>query len=126
MEIKRKLSLEIYMKEILLGRVIPKLAVLLMVFTLLECPKGPSPKLLGTLGLENSVAPITVTESNSATSVKEGVGSDTYTIVLQTEPTSDVTVSITFDTTQLRIKSYGKLVDCPYPCQSLKQSLVLL
>ena len=105
MEIKRKLSLEIYMKEILLGRVIPKLAVLLMVFTLLECPKGPSPKLLGTLGLENSVAPITVTESNSATSVKEGVGNDTYTIVLQTEPTSDVTVSITFDTTQLRINA---------------------
>lgn len=46
---------------------------------------------------DNDAAGLTVVESNGNTAVTEGGATDTYTVVLNTQPTSDVTVTLTPD-----------------------------
>ena len=88
-------------------RRLSRLSMIFLSILLLDCPKSPSPKLLGIIGLVTSSTTygITLTETNSETSVTEGTGSDNYTIVLTSAPTSDVTVTVSFDTTQLKINN---------------------
>ena len=48
--------------------------------------------------IDNDTAGITITESSSSTNLTEGSITDTYTIVLDTTPANDVTITITPDT----------------------------
>ena len=54
---------------------------------------------------DDDTAGITLTESGGSTDVEEGYNSDSYTIVLTSEPTSDVAIDIAFDTSQLKVKN---------------------
>ncbi len=51
--------------------------------------------------IDNDVAGITVSESGGATAVTEGGASDSYSVVLTSQPTADVTINIAFDAAQL-------------------------
>ena len=46
---------------------------------------------------DNDVAGVTITPSDGLTGVNEGSGSDSYTVVLDTQPTADVTIALTPD-----------------------------
>lgn len=46
---------------------------------------------------DNDSAGITVTESGGNTAVTEGAGTDTYTLVLTSQPTADVTITVNAD-----------------------------
>lgn len=52
-----------------------------------------------TPGTANAVLPagVTITESSGSTNITEGGATDTYTIVLNSQPTADVTIAITPD-----------------------------
>jgi hypothetical protein len=51
--------------------------------------------------IDDDTAGITVTESGGSTDVTEGGATDSYTVVLDSEPTSNVVINITFDAAQL-------------------------
>ncbi|MFN7115275.1 MAG: beta strand repeat-containing protein, partial [Saprospiraceae bacterium] len=53
--------------------------------------------------LDNDQANVVVTESGGNTAVVEGGAGDTYTVVLATQPTSNVTVNLSFDQTQVTV-----------------------
>lgn len=53
--------------------------------------------------LDDDAAGITVTESGGNTAVVEGGAGDTYTVVLDSQPTANVTVNISFDGTQITV-----------------------
>jgi large repetitive protein len=46
---------------------------------------------------DNDTAGVTITETAGSTDVTEGVGNDTYTVVLNTQPSANVTVTVTPD-----------------------------
>jgi len=48
-------------------------------------------------------AAVTITQTGGGTAVTEGTGSDSYQVVLATQPSDSVVVAVTFDTTQLRL-----------------------
>ncbi len=50
-----------------------------------------------TLTDDDSVG-VTITESSGSTSVTENAGTDTYSVVLDSQPTADVTITVTSDT----------------------------
>ena len=52
---------------------------------------------------DDDTAGVTITESGAGTAVTEGTGSDTYTVVLDARPTSNVTVSFNYDTAELSL-----------------------
>ncbi|MCU0496015.1 MAG: hypothetical protein MUF87_01540 [Anaerolineae bacterium] len=53
--------------------------------------------------LDDDTAGITVTESSGNTAVVEGGAGDSYTVVLNSQPTSNVTLNIDFDETQITV-----------------------
>jgi large repetitive protein len=53
--------------------------------------------------LDNDTAAVTLTESGGNTAITEGGAGDSYSVVLNTQPTSNVTINIGFDQTQLTI-----------------------
>ncbi|MBE7439779.1 MAG: hypothetical protein HS115_15080 [Spirochaetales bacterium] len=50
---------------------------------------------------------VTVTQTGGGTAVTEGTGSDSYQIVLASQPSASVAIQITFDTAQLRLNGQG-------------------
>lgn len=52
----------------------------------------------------DDTAGVTVSESGGATTVTEGGASDSYTVVLTSQPTADVTINIAFDAAQLVVR----------------------
>ncbi len=56
---------------------------------------------------DNDVPAITITQSGGSTDVTEAGGSDAYTAVLTTQPTSNVTVSVAFDDLQSTVNGSG-------------------
>ncbi|MEM7184721.1 MAG: hypothetical protein AAF518_27750 [Spirochaetota bacterium] len=54
---------------------------------------------------DNDSGTVTITESGTDTTAMEGYGNDTLSFVLTAEPVADVTVSISFDTTQVKVNS---------------------
>ena len=55
--------------------------------------------------MDNDTANVTVTESDGGTTVAEPSGTDTYTVVLDTEPTGNVIITPTSDDTSVAIVS---------------------
>ncbi len=48
--------------------------------------------------IDNDVAGVTISQSGNSTDITEGGATDSYTVVLNTQPTSDVTIAINPDT----------------------------
>lgn len=67
---------------------------------------GIDPADVSITNVDNDTAGITMTESDSTTVVDElGVATDTYTLVLASEPTEDVTITFGFDAAQIALGS---------------------
>ncbi|MFZ2682270.1 MAG: hypothetical protein WAZ14_04220 [Patescibacteria group bacterium] len=67
---------------------------------------GLNPADVDVTNTDNDTAGITVVESGGATSVDElGATSDDYTLVLTSEPTSDVAISLTYDATEIEVSA---------------------
>ncbi len=58
---------------------------------------GINPADVAVNNTDNDIAGITLTESAGTTDITEGGATDSYTLVLNSEPTGDVTVNIAFD-----------------------------
>jgi hypothetical protein len=58
---------------------------------------GRNPADVDALNTDNDVAGIGLTQSGGATNITEGGATDSYTLVLDTEPVNDVTITITPD-----------------------------
>lgn len=68
---------------------------------ILECDFDKKAKLNFILPLPNSFVGATIVESSGSTDLFEGTTSDPYTIVLNSPPSSSVTIAVNFDTRQL-------------------------
>lgn len=53
--------------------------------------------------VDDDTAGITVAQTGVTTDVVEGGATDTYTVVLNTQPTADVTINIAFDSTEVSV-----------------------
>lgn len=59
---------------------------------------------------DNDTAGVVVSESGSSTSITEGGSLDTFFVVLESQPSADVTVNLAFDAAQLALISGGNPV----------------
>jgi uncharacterized repeat protein (TIGR01451 family) len=62
---------------------------------------GLNPPDVAVRNIDNDTAGVTVLESGGSTAVTEGGAGDSYTVVLASQPTANVTVNIAFDAAQL-------------------------
>lgn len=80
-----------------------KLGFILYCIFLFECGSEKKAKLNFILPLSSSFVGAAIVESGGSTNLFEGTTNDTYTIVLNSAPTNPISISLNFDSTQLKI-----------------------